>query len=122
MPEARERRLGVVFGLLGAVFWIVEAILDLGRSVYAAALGHGLGPALGPLGEAVLLIVLGLVVVLFSAVGRARSDGRNFVAGAVLIVLAVVGWFGLGFGGSLFALLGTVFVLIAGIVFVIAGA
>ena len=42
--------------------------------------------------------------------------------GAVLLVIAIVGWFGLGFGASLIALLGTVFVLIAGIVFVIAGA
>jgi hypothetical protein len=121
MPEASDRRLGVVFGLLGAVLWIVEAILDLARTVYSVALGHGYA-ALSPFGEAVLLIVLGLVVALFSAIGRARSNGRNFVVGAVLLAIAIVGWFGLGFGGSLVALLGTVFVLIAGIVFIVAGA
>lgn len=121
MPNPSERRLGVVFGLLGAVLWIIEAILDLARSVYSVALGHGLA-ALGPFGEAALLVVLGLVVGILSTLGRARDTGRTFVIGAVLLALAIVGWFGLGFGGSLIALLGTVFVLIAGIVFVIADA
>lgn len=121
MASTSDTRLAVVFGLLGGVLWIVEGVLDLGRSVFSAVIGHG-DAALGPFGEAVLLIVLGLVVGLFSAIGRPRSSGRPFVVGAVLLVLAVVGWFGLGFGGSIIALLGTVFVLIGGIVFLVAGA
>jgi hypothetical protein len=115
-----DRRLGFLFGLLGGLLLVLAALVRFLLGVVFLATGHGyLG--LGSIGESILYLVLGLVVGLFAFLGRRGPADRALTAGIVLIVLSLVGWLTLGFGGSLLALLGAVFALIAGIVFVVAG-
>lgn len=119
MPTDGDHRLGFVFGILGALLLVLAAVVRFLLGVVFLATGHGyLG--LGSLTESVLYLVLGLVVGFFAFVGSRRGSDQAMVAGIVLIVLAVLGWLVLGFGGSLLALLGGVFALIAGILFIAA--
>jgi|HubBroStandDraft_1064217.scaffolds.fasta_scaffold03167_10 hypothetical protein len=120
MTSEGDRRLAFVFGLLGALLLVLAAVVRFFLGVVFLATGHGyLG--VGSLAESVLYLVIGLIVGLFAFLGQRRGADRAVMAGIVLIVLAIVGWFTLGFGGSILALLGAVFALISGIVFVIAG-
>ncbi len=106
--------------MLGAVLLAVEAILDLARGVFDLAVRRA-GIASFPFAEALVLIVLALIVGFFSAYGGLRPGGSAIVAGAVLIVLAIVGWLLLGLGGGILAILGAVLMLVAGIVFLASG-
>lgn len=109
-----------MFGVLGALLLILAALVRFLLGVVFLATGHGyLG--LGSITESVLYLVIGLVIGLFAFLGQQRGTDRAMLAGIVLIVLSIVGWFTLGFGGSLLALLGAVLTLISGIVFVVAG-
>jgi len=119
MTDGGDRRIAVAFGLLGAVLLVLEGLVDLVRGVVYLAIGRGL-QAYGPFDQAVILVVMGLVVGLFAVLGRAHAEGRSLLAGIVLIVLAVIGWLGLGFGSGVLGLLGTVFLLISGVVFLVA--
>ena len=120
MTEAGDRRIGGVFGLLAAVLLAVEAIVDLARGFFDLAVGHG-GIGSFPFGEALILLVLALIVGFFSVLGGLRPEGHAVVAGAVLIVLAIVGWLVLGLGSGVLAILGAVLMLVAGIVFLASG-
>lgn len=120
MSDGGDRKIAVVFGLLGAVLLVLEGLIDLVRGVVYLAIGRAL-QAFGPFDQAVILVVVGLVVGLFAALGGRRTEGQGLVSGVVLIVLAVVGWLGLGFGSGVLALLGTVFVLVSGVVFLVVG-
>ena len=120
MVDQGNRRLGFIFGVLGALLLVLASLVRFVLGVVFVATGHGyLG--LGSLAESVLYLVVGIIVGLFAFLGQRRGADQTLTAGIVLIVLAVVGWFALGFGGSLLALLGGVFALIGGILFVVAG-
>jgi hypothetical protein len=119
MSDGGDRRIAAIFGVLGAALLVLEGFIDLLRGVVYLAIGRGFG-AFGPFDQAVILVVMGLVVGLFALLGRYRSEGRSLVAGVVLIVIAIVGWLGLGFGSGILGLLGTVFVLVSGVVYLVA--
>jgi len=118
MAGSSDRYIGAVFGILGAVLLFVEAILDLVRGVVYLAFGHGVR-AFGPFDQAIVLLVIGAIVAVFSMLGGSRREDRGVLAGAVLVVLALVGWLLLGFGTGVLALLASILVLIAGIVFLV---
>ena len=111
--------MGLLFGLLGGTLLIVDGILDLVSGVVFLALGRGLR-AVDSWDQAVIFIVVGLLIAFFAVLGRSsRSTERPVAAGAVLVVLAVVGWFVLGFSNGVLALIASVFVLVGGILFLV---
>ncbi|HTP53669.1 MAG TPA: hypothetical protein VML94_01730 [Thermoplasmata archaeon] len=118
MPRSGDRYLGAALGLVGAVLLFLEAFLDVVRSVVYFAVGHTVR-AFGPIDQAAVLVVIGIVVVIFSALGGSRREDRSMVAGVVLVVLALIGWLLLGFGTGVLALLASILILIAGIVFLV---
>ncbi|MGA8541930.1 MAG: hypothetical protein WB947_00070 [Thermoplasmata archaeon] len=120
MTADSDRRLAFIFGALGAVLLVIAAIVRFFLGVVFVATGHGyLG--IGSIGESVIFLVVGLVIGFFALIGRSRGTDRSLAVGVILVVLAIVGWVALGFGSSLLALLGAVFTLISGIIFLVAG-
>lgn len=120
MTAEGERRIGAVFGLLGAVLIALDGLLDIARGVFYVVVGRG-EHAYSPFGQAIVFLVVGLIIGLFSIMGAVPREGRATVAGAVLLVLAVVGWLVLGFGSGILAILGTVLVLVSAVVFLVSG-
>ncbi len=120
MSAQGDRRIASIFGFLGAAFLGVEGLVSLLLGVVYLTVGRG-GRAFGAFDEALLLLAVALVVGFFAALGNSRGSERSLGVGVVLVVLAVVGWAVLGFGSGVLALLGTVMVLVSGIVFMVAG-
>ncbi len=120
MTADGDRRLALIFGVIAAVLLVVDAALRFLVGILFLATGRELA-ALGTANEAVIYLVIGLVIGFFSILGRSRGADRSLGVGIVLIVLALVGYLGLGFGGSVLALLAAVFTLIAGILYLAAG-
>lgn len=118
--EPGDRRLGALFGLLGAALIALEGLFDLVRGVIYLAVGRG-WHAFGSLDQAIILFVVALIVALFSILGGLRGAGRSITSGAVLVVIAVVGWLALGFASGILALLGGILVLIGGVVLLVSG-
>ncbi|HXW67661.1 MAG TPA: hypothetical protein VEL82_07300 [Thermoplasmata archaeon] len=120
MSARGDRDIAFILGALAALLLILAGGLRLvlGFAFLATGTPH-LG--LGELGSALVFIVLGLLVGFFAILGRSRGAERSLAVGVVLIVLAIVGWLGLGFAGSILALLAAVLALVAGILFVVAG-
>jgi len=110
------RRLAMVFGWLGALLLILEGLLEIVTGVVLFAIGHGLRAA-GSWEHAIVVIVVGVIVGFFAAYGRSRSSDRSVAAGVVLLVIALLGWLAFGLTGGLLGLLGTLFVVISGILF-----
>jgi len=110
-----------MFGVLSAILLIVAAAADFIGGFVLLAFGSG-GHALGAWGRSVLDLVMALLVGLFSVFGRSGDRDRTLAAGVVLVVLAFVGWFALGLAGDILALVGVLFALIAGILFLVATA
>lgn len=120
MSADGDRRLGMIFGLIGAAFLVLAGLFDLVGSVVFLAVGHGLR-ALDALDQSIVFIVVGLLIGFFAVLGRVRGGDRTFVIGLILIVLALVGWLALGFGSGVLAILASIFVLIGGIFYLAAG-
>jgi hypothetical protein len=120
MTADGDRRLALVFGVVGALLLILAAVIRLVVGVVFLAAGHGYD-AFGAVTGAVIFFVVGLLIGFFAVLGRSRSGDRSFAVGVILIVLAFVGWLALGFAGSVLAILAAVFALISGILFLVAG-
>jgi hypothetical protein len=120
MSELSDRRLGGVFGILGAVLIALEGLVALARGVVYLAVGRS-GVAYRPFDQALIFLVAALIIGLFALLGATRREGRATVAGVVLIVLVIVGWLELGFSAGVLALLGALLTLVAGIVFLVSG-
>lgn len=118
MSSPSNRRLAMIFGLIGALFFVLEGLLGLVEGAVLLAFGHGYF-ALGVWGHAFVVIVVGIVVGFFSFFGRSRDRDRGVAAGVVLIVIVVLGWLVLGLAGGVLALLGALFVIIAGVLFLV---
>jgi len=120
MASGELRSIGSLFGLLGALLLVLAGVVDFVGGFVFLALGYG-GHALGAWDRSVVYIVIGLLFGFFAVVGRSGPNDRRVGAGAVLVVLALVGWLVLGFGGELLALLGTLFALLAGVLYLVSG-
>jgi len=119
MAAGGNRGIAFMFGVLSAILLIVAAAADFIGGFVFLAFGAG-GHALGVWGRSVVDIIMALLVGMFSVFGRSGDRERTLAAGVVLVVLAFVAWFVLGLTGEILALVGVLFALIAGILFLVA--
>ena len=118
MAGSDLRGLGLLFGILAALVLILAGLIDFVGGFVFLAFGAG-GHALGAWYRSVVYVVVGLLFGLFAVLGRSGAEDRRLAAGVVLVVLAVLGWFGLGFGGEILPLIAALFALIAGILYLL---
>ena len=118
MSDLTEQRLGYGFGVLGGVLIALGGLVSLIISAADLVLGRPLG-ALGAASEAVVLFVVGALAVFFAWIGHRGGATRPITSGVILVVLAVLGWAVLGVGSDLLALIGSLFVLLAGVLFLL---
>jgi len=117
MSNLTERNLGWAFGLLGGLLVVVAAVVrafvgtfDLVTGRFALALGAG--------GAAVLLFAIGALALFFSYLAHRTWSDRPIIAGTLLVVIAVIAGL-VGLSGSVIALLGALFVFLAGLLFLL---
>jgi hypothetical protein len=120
MSGTDDRRIAFILGILAAILLLLAAVLHfvVGVALLVTGAAHS---GVGSIGSSIVEVVVALLIGFFSVLGRARGNDRSVAAGVVLIVLAVVGWVALGFGGDLLAILAAVLALIAGVLFLVAG-
>jgi hypothetical protein len=118
MSDLTERRLGWGFGLLGSVLIGVGGLLALIAGVADLIRGHN-GGALGWGTTAIVLFVLAALAYFFVYLGHRTWSDRPLVSGVLLIVIAAVGWAALGLGANVLALVGALFVFLAGVLYMI---
>ena len=119
MSSTSTPGLAFLFGLLAAVILILAGVVDFVGGFFFLALGSG-SHALGAWARSVVYVIVGLIFGLFAALGHSGGNDRRIAAGVILVVLPVIGWFGLGFAGDLLALLAALFALISGILYLVA--
>jgi hypothetical protein len=120
VSATENRRIAFILGILAALLLLISAFLHFVVGVGLLVTGAG-RPGLGSLGASIVEVVVALLFGFFSVLGRSPGNDRSLAAGLVLIVLAVVGWAALGFGGELLALLAAVLALVAGVLFLVSG-
>lgn len=120
MVDDSDRKIGAALGLVGSVLIALDGLLDVARGVVYLAIGRA-GHAFQPFDQGLVLLVVGFISALFSLLGGVRRDAHATVAGAVLVVVAIVGWLVLGLGSGLLTILGGVLVLVGGVVFLASG-
>lgn len=118
LASDQNRQIAFLFGALGAVLLILSAIIDFVGGFVFLALGSG-GPAIAVWGRSLVDVVVGLIVGAFAVFGRSGPSDRTPIAGVVLVVIAIVGWFGLGLANGILALLAELFYLIGGVIFLL---
>jgi hypothetical protein len=120
MAAADDRRIAFILGVIGALLLLLAALLHfvVGVGLLITGAPHS---AAGSLGSSVVDVVVALLIGFFAVLGRGRGGDRSLAAGIVLIVLAVIGWAALGFGGDLLALLAAIFTLLSGVLFLVSG-
>jgi len=118
MESLTERALGHLFGLIGGALIIVGGVVAASVGIGDMILGRALSAA-GALGEATVLAVVGVLVLLFAYLGEHEWRDRPVASGVLLALLALIGWGTLGLGGSVLALVGGIFALLAGALYLI---
>jgi hypothetical protein len=118
MVEITERRLGYGFGLLGGLMILLGALVSLVVGTVDLVVGRPFGAA-GEASAAVVLIVVGGLALFFAYLGHRAWSDRPVASGILLVLLAVVGWAVLGLGANVIALIGALFVFLAGVLFLI---
>jgi hypothetical protein len=118
MEHTTEREIGHLFGLIGGVLVLAGGLFAAAFGVTDLVLAH-LAAAAGALSAAVVLFVVGALILLFAHMADHDWKSRPFASGIVLVILAIVGWAALGFGGNVLALVGGIFALLAGVLYLI---
>jgi len=118
MSDLTERKLGWGFGLLGGVLIMAGAVVSALVGTFDLATGRLTG-ALYAGSAAVLLFAVGALALFFSYLAHRPWSDKPIVAGILLVVIAAIGWGVTGFGGNVFALLGALFVFLAGLLFLL---
>jgi hypothetical protein len=118
MAEMTEQRLGFGFGLLGGVLIALGGLVSLVLGTADLILGRPIG-ALNAASEGILLLVVGGLALLFSWLSHHSWSGRLVTSGVMLILVAVIGWIVVGIGSSLLALIGSLFVFLAGVLYLV---
>jgi len=121
MSDLTERGVAWGLGVVGGVLFLAAALVSLAVGTFDLAVGHAMS-ALGAGTEAVVLFVVGALALFFSYLAHRPWQSHAFTAGVLLVVIAAIGWVVLGFGGNLLALLGAVFVFLAGVLYLIPSA
>lgn len=118
MTENPEQRFGYLFGLLGGLLIALGGLVALVVGMTDVVLGRSIA-ALNAESGAVVLFVVGGLAAFFAWLGRHEWNNRPLAAGLVLVVLAVLGWFVMGLGTNVLALVGALFVFLAGILYLV---
>ena len=118
MTDLTERTLGWGFGLLGAVLIVAGGLVAAVQGMVSLFGGHLAGAGASG-GLAVVLIVIGALAGLFAFLGYRGWRDRPLVSGVLLMAIAVVGWVALGLGANLLALVGGLFVFLAGLLYAV---
>jgi hypothetical protein len=118
MDNVTERSLGHLFGLIGGALVIVGGVVAATFGLADFLLGHVTG-AMGALGEAIVLVIVGGLILLFAYLGEHEWKERPVASGVLLVILALVGWAVLGLGVNVLALVGGIFALLAGALYLI---
>ena len=118
MLNLTERRLGYGFGLLGGSLILLGALVSLLVGVVDLALGRPL-VALDSESVALVLFVVGGLAMFFAWLTSHEWNDRTLAGGVLLVVLSFVGWAFLGLGANVLALIGALFVLLSGVLFLV---
>lgn len=118
MADLTERTLGYGFGLLGGLLLLVGAVVALALGVADLVAGRALG-VIDAWSESVVLLVIGGLALFFAYLGQHTWRERGYASGTMLVIVAVLGWAVLGLGANLVALIGAIFVFLAGILYLL---
>ncbi len=118
MDHANEREMGHLFGLIGGILVIAGGLFATAFGVTDLVLGH-VAPAAAALGGGAVLFVVGALILLFSRLAESDWEGRPLACGAVLVVLGMVSWAAFGLSASALDLIGGVFALLAGVLYLV---
>jgi hypothetical protein len=118
MVELTERRIGYGFGLLGGLLILVGALWNLVLGTVAVVTRHPY-IAVGAYTGTVVLFVVGGLALFFAYLGHGAWRDRSLASGILLVLLAGIGWLVLGLGANVFALIGGLFVFLAGVLYLI---
>jgi hypothetical protein len=118
MEHATEREMGHLFGLVGGILVLAGGLFATAFGITNLVMGQ-LAAAGAALGGAVVLYVVGGLILLFAHLADHGWQGRPVACGAMLVVLAIVSWVALGFGASVLALIGGIFALLAGVLYLV---
>jgi len=118
MQDTSERAIAHLLGVVGGLLIVVGGVVAGALGLADLVLGRPFAGA-GALSEAIVLFVVGALVLLFAHLGGHGWRDRPVASGAMLVVLAVVGWIALGLGSNLVALVGGLLALVAGVLFLI---
>lgn len=118
MENATERTVGHLFGLVGGLLILVGGLVATLFGFAELLIGHVLSAA-GVVSEAIVLFVVGALVMVFAHMGEHAWRDRPVASGILLVILAVVGWAVLGLGTNVIALVGGIFALLAGVLYLI---
>lgn len=118
MTENPELRLGYGLGLIGGILVALGGLFALVLGMADLIAGRPIA-AMNAESGAVVLFVIGGLAAFFAWLGRHEWSGRPLAIGVLLVVLSVVGWLVLGLGANVLGLVGSLFVFLAGILFLL---
>jgi hypothetical protein len=118
MENATERTVGHLFGLVGGLLILVGGLVSVVFGFANLIVGHPFAAA-SALSEAIVLFVVGALVMIFAHMGEDAWKTRPVASGILLVILAVIGWSVLGLGSNVVALVGGIFALLAGVLYLI---
>lgn len=118
MTDITERKVGYGFGILGGVLIAIGALVAFVRGAVDLVVGSPFG-AINVWSQAVILLVVGGLALFFAYLANHNWRDRPFASGVLLVVISLLGWAVLGFGADLIALLGAVFVFLAGVLYLL---
>lgn len=118
MAEITEQRLGFLFGLLGGALIALGGLVSLAFGARDLLLGHYPG-AIGAASAGIVLFVLAGLALLFAWLGHRTWSSRPLASGVILVVLAFLAWVVVGVGANLLAIVGSLFVFLAGVLYLL---
>lgn len=118
MADLTEQRVGYGLGLVGGLLVAVGGLVSLIVGAADLVLGRPFD-GLGAASEAVVLFVVGGLAVFFTWLGRHDWSSRPLASGVLLVVLAFLAWVVVGVGANLLALVGSLFVVLAGVLYLL---
>lgn len=118
MDHASEREMGHLFGLIGGILVVAGGLFSAAVGVTDLVLGH-VATAAAALGGSAVLFVVGGMILFFAYLADHGWQRRPLACGAVLVVLAGVSWAAIGFGSGALALIGGIFALLAGVLYLV---
>jgi hypothetical protein len=118
MSTLTERNLGFGFGMLGGGLVALAGLVSLVVGAIDLAIGRYFG-ALNAGTEGIVLLVIGGLAMLFAYLSHRTWKDRPIVGGVLLVVIAALGWGVLGLGANVIALVGAIFVFLAGVLYLV---